>query len=270
MDLLRQHFPLKLLIYSLNSRYSKRELEAFLSPWPEKKHRGGTTSFPLLVPVVPPSHRLTTNNGLWSGTCLSLPPWGSDHVGYPDFPGHLDSSNPSSLFRIGSPTFRAVRRLCGTFFQVFLTNAENHAQVGNRPLFYDSLIPGVKRLKRVPKSGHLVIGVNDTLVFLLNEYIVELNPANFNILNQILNWIFLKFFKLNNFLNLIFLNWIIFWIEFCPNFPFWIFYGIEFCPEISYWIESGWKTENQLYFESILWYYTLKYPKNTPKCLIMP
>ena len=63
MDLLRQHFPLKLLIYSLNSRYSKRELEAFLSPWPEKKHRGGTTSFPLLVPVVPPSHCIITYNG---------------------------------------------------------------------------------------------------------------------------------------------------------------------------------------------------------------
>ena len=31
------------------------------------------------------------------------------------------------------------------------------------------------------------VGVNDTPVFLLNEYIVELNPANFNILNQILN-----------------------------------------------------------------------------------
>ena len=118
------------------------------------------------------------------------------------------------------------------------------------------------------------LGVNDTPVFLLNEYIVELNPANFNILNQILNWIFLKFLKLNNFLNLISLNWIMFWIEFCPKFSYWIFYWIEFCPKISYWIfywtESGWKTENQLYFESILWYYTLKYPKNTPKCLIMP
>ena len=31
------------------------------------------------------------------------------------------------------------------------------------------------------------VGVNDTPVFLLNEYIVELNPANINILNQILN-----------------------------------------------------------------------------------
>ena len=107
---------------------------------------------------------------------------------------------------------------------------------------------------------YLAIGVNDTPVFLLNEYIVELNPANFNILNQILNWIYL--------------NWIMFWIEFCAKFSYWIFYWIEFCPKISYWIfywtESGWKTENQLYFESILWYYTLKYPKNTPKCLTMP
>ena len=124
------------------------------------------------------------------------------------------------------------------------------------------------------KSSSPSIGVNDTPVFLLNEYIVELNPANFNILNQILNWIFLKFLKLNNFFNWIYLNWIMFWIEFCPKFSYWIFYWIEFCPKISYWIfywtESGWKTENQLYFESILWYYTLKYPKNTPKCLIMP
>ena len=107
---------------------------------------------------------------------------------------------------------------------------------------------------------HLIVGVNDTPVFLLNEYIVELNPA--------------KFLKLNNFLNWISFNWIMFWIEFCPKFSYWIFYWIEFCPKISYWIfywtESGLKTENQLYFESILWYYTLKYPKNTPKCLIMP
>ena len=39
----------------------------------------------------------------------------------------------------------------------------------------------------VRKESPLRVGVNDTPVFLLNEYIVELNPANFNILNQILN-----------------------------------------------------------------------------------
>ena len=37
------------------------------------------------------------------------------------------------------------------------------------------------------KKSDLLLGVNDTPVFLLNEYIVELNPASFNILNQILN-----------------------------------------------------------------------------------
>ena len=36
-------------------------------------------------------------------------------------------------------------------------------------------------------AGGEGLGVNDTPVFLLNEYIVELNPDNFNILNQILN-----------------------------------------------------------------------------------
>ena len=47
----------------------------------------------------------------------------------------------------------------------------------------------------------MVIGVSDTHVLLLNEYIVELNPAKFNILNQILNWICLQIFELNIFLN---------------------------------------------------------------------
>ena len=42
--------------------------------------------------------------------------------------------------------------------------------------------------KSAVEARHLAeVGVNDTPVFLLNEYIVELNPANFNILNQILN-----------------------------------------------------------------------------------
>ena len=34
---------------------------------------------------------------------------------------------------------------------------------------------------------HACLGVSDTHVLLLNEYIVELNPAKFNILIQILN-----------------------------------------------------------------------------------
>ena len=43
------------------------------------------------------------------------------------------------------------------------------------------------RLQGQPGASCLVIGVSDTHVLLLNEYIVELNPAKFNILNQILN-----------------------------------------------------------------------------------
>ena len=163
------------------------------------------------------------------------------------------------------PQFKMGSRLKSVSNWIFVPHADD--------FLFETILErfiAINLIKSFTKSVLPPLGVNDTPVFLLNEYIVELNPANFNILNQILNWIFLNFFKLNNFLNLIFLNWIIFWIEFCPNFSYWIFYGIEFCPEISYWIESGWKTENQLYFESILWYYTLKYPKNTPKCLIMP
>ena len=39
----------------------------------------------------------------------------------------------------------------------------------------------------VVSLGDWRVGVSDTHVLLLNEYIVELNPAKFNILNQILN-----------------------------------------------------------------------------------
>ena len=79
------------------------------------------------------------------------------------------------------------------------------------------------------------IGVSDTHVLLLNEYIVELNPAKFKILNQILNWIFLQIFELNIFLNCKFLNWIFFWIEFSCKFLNWIFFWIEF--SWNFWIE---------------------------------
>ena len=42
--------------------------------------------------------------------------------------------------------------------------------------------------------------VNDTLVFYLNEYFIELNQAKFKCLNQFLNWIFQEKRLLNNFL----------------------------------------------------------------------
>ena len=48
---------------------------------------------------------------------------------------------------------------------------------------------------------HLTIVVNDTLVFYLNEYSIELNQAKLKFLNQFLNLIFQENKLLNNFLN---------------------------------------------------------------------
>ena len=51
------------------------------------------------------------------------------------------------------------------------------------------MMPVFNQSNQSIKCNESEVGVNDTPVFLLNEYIVELNPTNFNILNQILNWI---------------------------------------------------------------------------------
>ena len=48
---------------------------------------------------------------------------------------------------------------------------------------------------------HCAIALIDTHVFKLNEYFVEFNPANFKVLNQILNWIHHTKIILNNLLN---------------------------------------------------------------------
>ena len=45
------------------------------------------------------------------------------------------------------------------------------------------------------------VAMSDTHVFLLNEYFVELNTANFNILNKFLNWIVSKYLQMNKLLN---------------------------------------------------------------------
>ena len=50
-------------------------------------------------------------------------------------------------------------------------------------------------------SGGFEIALFDTLDFLLNEYFIELNTANFNILNNFFNWILSKILKMSRFLN---------------------------------------------------------------------
>ena len=52
--------------------------------------------------------------------------------------------------------------------------------------FHIIIAIGMLRASSVASALNCV-GANDTPLFLLNEYIVELNPANFKILNQILN-----------------------------------------------------------------------------------
>ena len=53
---------------------------------------------------------------------------------------------------------------------------------------------------------HRHLALSDTLVFLLNEYFIELNTVNFNFLNKFFNWILSKTGK-----------WINYWIEFGQN-----------------------------------------------------
>ena len=148
MNLLRESFPLKLLISSLNRSYNKRELAAFLAPWPEKKYCGGTTSFPLLVPVFPSHPEAPTMSAIRN----FLATW----------------TRPTLIMYSESALLPWVQT--GDFVvKSYLFKERNydvlHSQVGNRPLFYHSMIPGVQRLKRVPDSGHLVMWDQPAFVF---------------------------------------------------------------------------------------------------------
>ena len=124
MNLLREHFPLGLLVHSLNRDYSKAMVAATLSPWPSPEHCGGTTAFPLMVPVTP-SHPEAGNMrqireflSTWTRPTLIL------------------YSHSSLLPWIQSGDF----------------------VVGRRPDFYSRLIPGVVRVRRVGgQAGHLVM-----------------------------------------------------------------------------------------------------------------
>ena len=124
MNLLREHFPLRVLIHSLNRQYSKHMVSAMLSPWPTADHCGGTTAFPLMVPVTrdhPESRQMTlirdflstwTKPTLIMYSDVALVPWLQD----------------------------------GDFV------------VGRRADFYNLLIPGVVRYRRLRgEVGHLVM-----------------------------------------------------------------------------------------------------------------
>ena len=124
MNLLREHFPLNILVHSLNRRYSKDLVSTMLSPWPTKEYCGGTTAFPLMVPVTrdhPEAEQMSDIRqflSTWSQPTLIL------------------YSDPALLPWVQDGDF----------------------VVGRRSDFYNLMIPGVVRYRRLRgEVGHLVM-----------------------------------------------------------------------------------------------------------------
>ena len=124
MNLLREYFPLGILVHSLNQRYSSDMVKAMTSPWPSKEYCGGTTAFPLMVPV--------------------------------------SSNHPEA------PQMKLIRDFLSTWTKPTLILYSEPALfpwlqygdfvVGRRSDFYNKMIPGVARYKRLPgQVGHLVM-----------------------------------------------------------------------------------------------------------------
>eukprot|EP00092_Neocalanus_flemingeri_P041597 GFUD01045302.1.p1 GENE.GFUD01045302.1~~GFUD01045302.1.p1 ORF type:complete len:386 (+),score=100.54 GFUD01045302.1:92-1249(+) len=139
IKLFRGYFPLRLMMHSLNLNYSKQEVEAMVSPWPSSKYCGGTTAFPLMVPVYsthPEAREMTLIRNF-------LSTWQQ--------PVLIMYSDSSLLPWVQSGDF----------------------VVGRRAVFYQLLIPGVVKVRRVKgDAGHLVMYdnpgevVNEVLQFI--------------------------------------------------------------------------------------------------------
>ena len=124
MNLLREHFPLGLLVHSLNRNYSKAMVAATVSPWPDSQYCGGTTAFPLMVPVSP---------------------------------AHPEAGNMRQIRRFLSSWDRPTLVLYSD--SAVLPWAQfGDFVVGRRLEFYSRLIPGVTRVRRVGgQAGHLLM-----------------------------------------------------------------------------------------------------------------
>jgi len=124
MNLLREHFPLSLLVSSLNRRYSRSLLAAMTSPWPTKEHCGGTTAFPLMVPVT------------------SAHPEAAQMRQIREF---LSTWTRPALILYSQPALLPWLQ-------------DGDFVVGRRNEFYSSLIPGVVRSRRLSgEVGHLLM-----------------------------------------------------------------------------------------------------------------
>ena len=124
MNLLREHFPLGLLVHSLNRRYSRAMVEASLSPWPGPEYCGGTTAFPLMVPVTR---------------------------------GHPEAENMRQIREFLS-SWNKPTLLLYSDSSILPWAKHGDFVVGRRLEFYKKLIPGVVRARRVlGEVGHLVM-----------------------------------------------------------------------------------------------------------------
>ena len=124
INLLRGYFPLGLMMKSLNLNYSKAEVEALVSPWPSSKYCGGTTAFPLMVPV---------------------------------FPSHPEAKE-MTLIRNFLSTWQKPVLIMYSESSLLPWIEFGDFVVGRRAVFYQVLIPGVVRVRRLGgEVGHLVM-----------------------------------------------------------------------------------------------------------------
>jgi len=124
VNLLRTWFPLSILIHSLMPGYKKEEVDAMLSPHPlDSRYRGGTTAFPLMVPVV------------------ASDPYAQEFT----------------KVRYFLSTWRKPALIMYTKTSLIPWLQEGDFVVGNRAIFYTKLIPGSVTYRRIANAGHLLM-----------------------------------------------------------------------------------------------------------------
>jgi len=122
MNLLREWFPLSVLVLSLNRNYSLKEVAGFLAPHQSLSECGGTTAFPLMVPV------------------------------FPDHPEAQEMREVRSfLASTTTPTLVVY-----SDYSLLPWLSQGDFVVGNRPIFYQLLIDDAE-VYRVPDGGHNIM-----------------------------------------------------------------------------------------------------------------
>jgi len=124
IKLLRGYFPLGLMMKSLNINYDKSDVNALISPWPSSEYFGGVTAFPLMVPV---------------------------------FPSHPEAKE-MTLIRNFLSSWQKPTMVMYSDSSILPWVEFGDFVVGTRAVFYELLIPGVIKVRRLSKEeGHLVM-----------------------------------------------------------------------------------------------------------------